>query len=113
MIEGEYGWRRLTSRPARVSPVCSFSHGCSRRCICWRRGSGSIHSSRTPQRARSLAVAYVFLHLLPELAEGNQAVGEALDNAVPPTPLLELANFTVALLGFTVFYGLEARKRAR
>jgi hypothetical protein len=54
-----------------------------------------------------LAVAYVFLHLLPELSEGNQAVGEALQHVVTITPLLDLAIFLVALAGFLLFYGLE------
>ncbi|GER23972.1 hypothetical protein NCCP1664_24670 [Zafaria cholistanensis] len=57
--------------------------------------------------AGGLAVAYVFLHLLPEIAAGNEAIGEALTDILEPTPLLELAIFFVALAGFTVFYGLE------
>ncbi|AGF72156.1 hypothetical protein [Corynebacterium halotolerans] len=57
--------------------------------------------------AGGLAVSYVFLHLLPEVAAGNEAVGEALSDVVEPTPLLELGIFLVALTGFTVFYGLE------
>jgi hypothetical protein len=52
-------------------------------------------------------VAYVFLHLLPELAEGNRDVAEALRGQVGPSPLVDLAIFLVALLGFVVFYGLE------
>lgn len=32
--------------------------------------------------AGGLAVAYVLLHLLPELSEGNKAVGEALQEVV-------------------------------
>ena len=64
--------------------------------------------------AGGLAIAYVFLHLLPELAAGNEAVGEALSDVVDLTPLVELAIFLVALGGFTVFYGLErAARRAR
>lgn len=57
--------------------------------------------------AGGLAVAYVFLHLLPEIAAGNEAIGEVLRDVLEPTPLLELAIFLVALFGFTVFYGLE------
>ncbi|MGQ1796901.1 hypothetical protein ACT4S5_07160 [Kocuria oceani] len=57
--------------------------------------------------AGGLAVAYVFLHLLPEIAAGNEAVGELLSDVLEPTPLLELAIFSVALTGFTAFYGLE------
>ena len=57
--------------------------------------------------AGGIAVAYVFLHLLPELAAGNEAVGEALHDVVRVTPLLDLGIFVVALTGFTAFYGLE------
>ena len=61
-----------------------------------------------------LAIAYVFLHLLPELAAGNEAVGEVLSDVIEPTPLFELVIFLVALTGFTVFYGLErAARRGR
>jgi hypothetical protein len=49
----------------------------------------------------------VFLHLLPEIAEGNQAIGEALSDTLEPTPLLDLGIFLVAVAGFAVFYGLE------
>ncbi|MDP9460818.1 MAG: hypothetical protein M3Q22_11420 [Actinomycetota bacterium] len=65
----------------------------------------------TASFAGGLAVAYVFLHLLPELAEGNEAVGEALSDVLQPTPLLDLGIFAVALTGFTVFYGLERLAR--
>ncbi|GAA1757260.1 hypothetical protein [Kocuria aegyptia] len=65
----------------------------------------------TASFAGGLAVAYVFLHLLPEIAEGNEAVGEALSDVLDPTPLLELGIFLVALAGFTVFYGLERLAR--
>ena len=59
--------------------------------------------------AGGIAAAYVFLHMLPELAEGNQAIGEALQNEVPTTPLVDLAVFAIALVGFVFFYGLERR----
>jgi hypothetical protein len=57
--------------------------------------------------AGGLAVAYVFLHLLPEIAAGNEAIGEALSDVIEPTPLMELGIFLVALTGFTIFYALE------
>lgn len=68
--------------------------------------------SGVPERAMGsfaggLAVSYVFLHLLPEVATGNEAVGEALRDIVEPTPLFDLAIFAVALAGFVAFYGLE------
>jgi hypothetical protein len=57
--------------------------------------------------AGGLAVAYVFLHLLPEIAEGNEAVGERLEDVIEVTPLFDLGIFVVALAGFTAFYGLD------
>jgi hypothetical protein len=57
--------------------------------------------------AGGLAVAYVFLHLLPEVAAGNEAVGELLEDVVAITPLLELSIFAVALAGFALLYGME------
>jgi hypothetical protein len=67
--------------------------------------------------AGGLAVAYVFLHLLPEIAAGNEAMGELLRDVIHPTPLFDLAIFAVALAGFVAFYGLERlavnQKRAR
>ncbi len=61
----------------------------------------------TASFAGGLAVAYVFLHLLPEIAEGNEAIGEALEDVVETTPLLDLGIFLVALTGFAAFYGLQ------
>jgi len=57
--------------------------------------------------AGGVAVAYVFLHMLPELVEGNEAVGELLKQVERLSPLLDLGIFLVALLGFTLYYGLE------
>jgi len=57
--------------------------------------------------AGGVAVAYVFLHMLPELVEGNEAIGQVLEHKVSLTPLLDLAIFIVALFGFTLYYGLE------
>ena len=50
-----------------------------------------------------MAAAYVFLYLLPRLAEGNEAVGRVLEDRIELTPLTDLAVFVVALLGFLVF----------
>ncbi len=47
--------------------------------------------------AGGTAVTYVFLRLLPELAAGNGAVGELLQDVVRPTPLLDLGIFAVAM----------------
>lgn len=71
----------------------------------------SLSDEAISSLAGGIAVAYVFLHLLPELAEGNEAIGEALGDVVAPTPLLDLAIFLIALAGFTLFYGLERLAR--
>lgn len=66
-----------------------------------------LPEAATASVAGGIAVAYVFLHLLPELVEGQTDVGELLEDVVEPTPLLELGVFAVALAGFMLFYGLE------
>ena len=60
--------------------------------------------------AGGISVAYVFLHLLPELAEGHETLRKALGkDMIAPNSLLFLA----ALVGLAFFYGLErAAKRA-
>ena len=69
----------------------------------------------TASFAGGIAVSYVFLHLLPELAEGNEELREVLGEQGPRSPLLGLEIFLVALVGFVVFYGLErlAERRQR
>ncbi|SHF96524.1 hypothetical protein [Geodermatophilus nigrescens] len=67
----------------------------------------AVPERATGSFAGGLAVAYVFLHLLPEIAEGNEAIGEALSDVVEPTPLTDLGIFVVALAGFAAFYGLQ------
>ena len=57
--------------------------------------------------AGGVSASYVFLHMLPELVEGNEAIGKLLKKSVHLTPLADLGIFAVALLGFTLFYGLE------
>jgi hypothetical protein len=55
------------------------------------------------------AAAYVFLYLLPRLAEGNRAVADLLQQEVKPvTSLLGgFLLFLVALVGFFTYYVLE------
>lgn len=54
--------------------------------------------------AGGASVAYVFVHLLPELHQGQQAIEQTEGFALP---FLESHVYLVALLGLTVFYGLE------
>jgi hypothetical protein len=54
--------------------------------------------------AAGVAVAYVFLHILPDLAAHQRAV--AGDLTVAPK-LAEIGVFAISLAGLTIFYGLE------
>ncbi|MFC6987777.1 hypothetical protein ACFQJD_01710 [Haloplanus sp. GCM10025708] len=49
------------------------------------------------------AVAYVFVHILPELGRGHRVVGESAMIG----GILERYVYLVALIGFILFYGLE------
>ena len=51
-----------------------------------------------------ISVAYIFVHLLPELAEGQETVAEAVGEGLA---FLESHIYLVALLGLAIFYGLE------
>ena len=66
----------------------------------WRRASVSAGAGA--------AVAYVFVHLLPDLAEAGRAFAEATaGQAWRASWLAESHVYLAALLGFVVFYGLE------
>ncbi|MBW8453147.1 hypothetical protein [Stutzerimonas stutzeri] len=60
--------------------------------------------SRWLSAAGGVAVAYVFIHLLPELAQGQQVME---DSGFHPLRYLEHHAYLLALLGLTCFYGLE------
>ena len=51
-----------------------------------------------------VSVAYVFVHLLPELAKGQEVVAEALGEGVA---FLEHQIYLLTLAGLAVFYGLD------
>lgn len=61
-----------------------------------------VPRSRWLSAASGLSVAYVFVHLLPEIAAGHDTLGEA-GRGSERLPTLWL----VALAGLAVFYGLE------
>ncbi|MBA2649711.1 MAG: hypothetical protein H0U75_09010 [Legionella sp.] len=54
-----------------------------------------------------VAVAYVFLHMLPNLVEYNKPMGEYLIKNQWLTPFTELFIYIIALAGFIVYYGLD------
>lgn len=65
--------------------------------------------------AGGVSVAYVFVHLLPELGQAQEAVAEAMEGSLA---LLEHHVYLVALVGLAAFYGLErlatsSRRRQR
>ncbi|ELY35948.1 hypothetical protein [Natronorubrum tibetense] len=77
-------------------------------------GAGRLEFLRGMPRSRwlslcgGISVAYVFVHLLPEVTEHQSRVVEALE----PTNVVlaathERSLFIAALVGFTLFYGLE------
>ncbi len=54
--------------------------------------------------AGGVSVAYVLVHLLPELAEQQETLREAI---AEPLGFVENHVYLVALFGLAVFYGLE------
>ena len=54
-----------------------------------------------------ISVAYVFAHLLPDLAEHQRALGESFDAGLGPLSFAERHVWLLALAGLAGFYGLE------
>lgn len=65
----------------------------------------NVPRSRLLSAAGGISVAYVFIHLLPELNKHN----EVLDNNIQSDALKFFENHTyiVAMIGLAIFYGLE------
>ncbi|MEW6296616.1 MAG: hypothetical protein AB1671_02600 [Thermodesulfobacteriota bacterium] len=70
---------------------------------------GGIPRSRWLSMAGGVSVAYVFVHLLPELSEHQDVLAGAVTQALS---FLERHVYLVALLGLSTFYGLERLARA-
>jgi hypothetical protein len=60
--------------------------------------------SRWLSAASGISVAYVFVHILPDLAEEQEAIREAVGEGFA---FLEYHVYLVALIGLAVFYGLD------
>jgi hypothetical protein len=77
--------------------------------------AGRLHSADGGPRSRWLSaaggvsVAYVFLHLLPELAHGQKVIAES---ATALTDVLTHHAYLLALAGLACFYGLERLVKA-
>jgi hypothetical protein len=54
--------------------------------------------------ASGVSVAYVFVHILPDLSESQEAIKQALAGGLA---FLEHHVYLIALVGLAVFYGLE------
>ncbi|WP_122089997.1 hypothetical protein [Halalkalicoccus subterraneus] len=67
------------------------------------RGLDRIPRSRWLSFGGGVSVAYVFVHMLPELNEHQRAFG----NVVPLAGFLDHHVYLVSLAGFVAFYGLE------
>ncbi len=79
------------------TPYLRFLHGTPR--SAWLSAAGGV------------AVAYVFVHLLPELAQGQQHITGALEDGgsrgAAGLRMAERHVYVVALAGLALFYGLE------
>ncbi|MBO0349382.1 hypothetical protein J0895_09740 [Phormidium pseudopriestleyi FRX01] len=64
----------------------------------------TIPRSRWLSVAGGVSVAYVFIHIFPELSAGQIAIEEA---NLPVLDYLEHHVYLMSLLGFSLFYGLE------
>jgi zinc transporter ZupT len=69
-----------------------------------------IPRSRWLSGAGGVSVAYVFVHVLPELEAGGAAI-EASD--IPVLTFFERHVYLVAMAGFVAFYGLERLARGQ
>lgn len=63
-----------------------------------------VPRSRWLSAAGGVAVAYVFLHLLPEVASGREHLAGAVE---APAGVRESVPYLLALVGLAAFYGLE------
>lgn len=70
---------------------------------------GGVPRSRWLSAFGGVSVAYVFVHLLPELAAGQEAIDGSAQAGAPLLGFLEHHVYLVALLGLAVFYGVEKR----
>jgi len=55
------------------------------------------------------AIAYVFVHLMPELALGGRELSELDITAFTPTPITEAGLFVTAMVGMVTFFILDVR----
>lgn len=67
-----------------------------------------VPRSRWLSFAGGISVAYVFVHLMPELGEGQESIEADAEGLLP---FLEQHVYLVALVGLALFYGVERSSR--
>ncbi len=72
----------------------------------WIRKFPGVPEYYTTSFTGGFAVSYVFLHLLPGLAENRDTLGQILAEHYVMTPLKDLVVYFVGLLGFLLFFAL-------
>lgn len=65
----------------------------------------SVPRSKLLSLAGGISVAYVFIHLLPELSKHNQVLDKNIESEA--LKFFENHTYTMAMIGLAVFYGLE------
>lgn len=70
-----------------------------------------VPRSRWLSVAGGISVAYVFVHLLPELAEKGEIITETVSESFAFLAFFEDHVYLVALIGLATFYGLERAAR--
>ncbi|HAQ08665.1 MAG TPA: hypothetical protein DCR24_14565 [Bacillus bacterium] len=65
----------------------------------------TIPRSRLLSAAGGISVAYVFIHLLPELSKHNEVLDKSIQSDA--FEFFENHTYIIAMLGLAVFYGLE------
>jgi zinc transporter ZupT len=73
------------------------------------RSFNTIPRSRWLSFSSGVSVAYVFVHILPDLSKAQETIRQTLDETPVNQSLLFLEHhiYLMALLGISVFYGLE------
>ena len=97
-----------------VAVVCVLAIGSCHWLACWVATLPEQQQKRWSSVGGGAGLAYVFVHLLPELASGGSELskGQGLINYVP-TPLVEALLFLVALMGVLLVFSLNVVMKQR
>ncbi len=74
----------------------------------WLNNNLPEHGQALASFAGGTAIAYVFLHMLPNLVEYNRPIGNLLLQNKWLNPFTELMIYIVALIGFLIYYGFDS-----